>query len=493
MKPDLNIKSFIFFILASIAAGGRVYAVDFPRTVPEDYIFSVRDDYTEYDGTQIIEASLLLSGVKRADLEPYVRKAEAMLRDFHEFIEAGGAESDENSEYNSDYNSDYKKGEAVLTFLHDRVFKQYSELQTRTNVVLDTGVYNCVSSAVFFAALAKSLGMSVDAVSTDDHVFCSIVTEKGEIDVETTSAHGFDPGVKREFTDSFGKTGFTYVPPGNYSRRNQGDLLDLLSFILQNRVAELQKRDDYFNTVGISVDRYALLGDEKAKELLITELINYAASLNKQGRYIEGIDFLDYADDRYNTGTGFYDIYATLTNNVAVQYTEEHRFQEAAALIGDWKERKIVTSEGAADLEGIIYDREAFISVQHDESKTAEALVKDLYNRGKITRARYVEFIVYLYGKQAESAGNRQDWLSAAEIMADALGLTGDHPQLTRALKGYRDNYAIQVHNQFAGLYNAGEYRKANDLVADALSLVPENRLLLQDLDAAGKALGGDG
>ena len=159
-------------------------------------------------------------------------------------------------------------------------------------------------------------------------------------------------------------------------------------------------------------------------------------------------------------------------------------------LIAGWLENKIITSAQTVDLERIVYDRQAFIAVQGDDSGAAEELVKDLHGRGKLADERYTEFIVYLYGKQAEEAGRQQDWLAAAGLMDEAINLVGDHPQLTRAWKGYRDNYAIQVHNEFANIFNSGKYSEAYDLVEAALELVPESRLLQQDLETAGKALG---
>ena len=107
--------------------------------------------------------------------------------------------------------------ERALTFLHKNLFTSYSVLQTRVDTALETGVFNCVSSAVLYMILARSVGLSVGGVRTTDHAFCSVLVNGQQLDVETTNPYGFNPGAKKEFTDSFGKlTGYTYVPPGNY-------------------------------------------------------------------------------------------------------------------------------------------------------------------------------------------------------------------------------------------------------------------------------------
>ncbi|HTP57827.1 MAG TPA: hypothetical protein VMM82_02850, partial [Spirochaetia bacterium] len=78
-------------------------------------------------------------------------------------------------------------GERALVFLHRNLFTGYSFLQTRVDVALDTGVYNCVSSAVLYLIVARSVGLSVSGVRTSDHAFCSVLVNGQQIDVETTN------------------------------------------------------------------------------------------------------------------------------------------------------------------------------------------------------------------------------------------------------------------------------------------------------------------
>ncbi len=87
--------------------------------------------------------------------------------------------------------------ERALTFLHKNLFTSYSVVQTRVDTALETGVYNCVSSAVLYLILARSVGLSVGGVRTSDHAFCSVLVNGQQIDVETTNPFGFNPGRKR--------------------------------------------------------------------------------------------------------------------------------------------------------------------------------------------------------------------------------------------------------------------------------------------------------
>ncbi len=463
--------------LLYLVASFSVVADDYPRLLPESHIIPIRSEYESYQALDVIEVSLILSGLRQEETEVYLEKADALIQDFKAFIhEKGNPESF------------YEKGELILDYLHETMFEQYQEFQTRTDVLLDTGVYNCVSSAVFYAAFGISIGLEVDTVNTDDHVFCSVRTEKGSIDVETTSPYGFNPGTKREFIDSFGKTGFTYVPPGNYAKREPGDMLPLLSFILQNRIASLQKEKKYFESVGLSVDRYAMLGNEKAFNLMLTEFINYAAYLNKQGRYAAAVDFLQYARERYRVGNAFEGINKTLTNNLSILWTDEGQFEKAEGEIEKWEEESFIPDDYAAELKDLVYDRKAYTIVNNEEPDSAEKALDRLFKENDLSKERYIEYIVFLYGKRAEAAGKEGAWLEAAGYMEQAIRKVGYQPQLERALKGYRGNYAIFVHNTFAELFNAKQFDEAGRVVEEGLKIVPESETLRRDLEILRKA-----
>ena len=51
------------------------------------------------------------------------------------------------------------RGRAILKLLYRDYLKSYRFNQTRTNVALKTGVYNCVSSEILYMAVAKAVGI----------------------------------------------------------------------------------------------------------------------------------------------------------------------------------------------------------------------------------------------------------------------------------------------------------------------------------------------
>ena len=475
MEPRRIVK-FIYCFLFAFSAG-LAGADDFPRIAPRDEMFEIRAEKGDFSGESYIRHSLFLSDLPESEQATYIDRYNTLVGRFTRQME------EEN------ITSPYQLGEEILIFLHENLFDRYRELQTHVPVVFDSGVYNCVSSAVVYSAFALEMELPVRAVNAVDHVFCSVVTEEGSVDVETTSRYGFHPGIKREFTDSFGKTGFTYVPPGNYRHRSTEDLLALLSYILQNRIAELQKRQRYNESVPLAVDRYALLGNSTAFDEMVSEFINYAAALNKAGSYTEGIAFLRYTGGRYSVGSSFDEIYATLTNNRIIELARAGNFQEGLDEVSDWRREVIISASDAEQLYAILYDREAYYAVNNLPHDEALSLITRRYRQGYLPEGRYREFVIFLYGKRAEAEGRKGNWLEAAALLEEAEKLTGASSQLSRGIEAYRKNYAVTVHNRFADLFNSGAYREAYQLVLDALKEVPESSVLKKDLRTAESAL----
>src|SRR5208337_4513939 len=184
--------------------------------------------------------------------------------------------------------------ERALTFLHRNLFTSYSALQTRVDTTLDTGVYNCVSSAVLYMVLARSVGLSVGGVRTSDHAFASVLVNGQQLDVETTNPYGFNPGAKKEFTDSFGKiTGYSYVPPGSYVDRRAIGEKELLSLILYNRVSEYIDGRSFRDALQPAVSAFTLMGSDETRQVMTLALTNYITWLGMRQEFPRAVQFTD--------------------------------------------------------------------------------------------------------------------------------------------------------------------------------------------------------
>ena len=84
--------------------------------------------------------------------------------------------------------------------------------------------------------LYSEFGFKVVGVLTSDHAFCTLYTEQGKIDVETTLSRGFNPG-KKEVRNSGNSTIVTFVPQGNYANRNEVSILTLIATLYPNSIS----------------------------------------------------------------------------------------------------------------------------------------------------------------------------------------------------------------------------------------------------------------
>jgi tetratricopeptide (TPR) repeat protein len=127
------------------------------------------------------------------------------------------------------------KGEKLLSFLHapGGPLKKYVHDQTSLAVLLDTGSFNCVSSAVLYNVLADRLGLNVRAVDLGDHAFSLLRDGDRGIDVETTTAKGFDPKRKKG------------APAAEAKNRREVGAAGLVALVAANRCAVLGKEKRY--------------------------------------------------------------------------------------------------------------------------------------------------------------------------------------------------------------------------------------------------------
>jgi tetratricopeptide (TPR) repeat protein len=333
-----------------------------------------------------------------------------------------------------------ERAEAALAFMHETVLKRYDERQTRLDVLLSRGSYNCVSSGVLYAILLKALDLKVWGVRTSDHAFCRVQAGDQAFDVETTSPYGFDPGTRKEFTDSFGQvTGYSYVPPSNYRDRRDIGEEELLGLILFNRTAFSSERRDYAQAVPPAVDAYALLQDGESHERMITALLNLASWYGMNSRFEPALAFLDRAVLRYGDG-------------------------RLDALRGD------------------LIHNWALSLVQKGEFVEAEELLDLQFEGGRMVEQEWRELTVYLYQLRAQSSAGG-DFSEAARLIQEGISKVGSDQSLTKS-------YEVYIHNSVVTLVRAERYQDALSVLEEALSQVPASKTLQNDKSMVLKAAG---
>ncbi len=350
----------------------------------------------------------------------------------------------------SSVEDEYARGEALLGLAHARFLKRYVELESALDAALLDGRYNCVSSSVLYLLLAKEAGLNPLGIVTTDHSFVALALRDGRlIDVETTNKHGFDPGSKKEFLDSFGRTtGYAYVPPTDYKRRSQVSDRHIVGLIALNRATLAERRGDQLAAMALAVDAYAYMADDTSRQYLGDRAHNIAATLLNAKRWEDALAFLERVK-------AYYGPLADL---------DALGMQARLALLAD-----DVSSLG------------------RDE---ALAELERAYRAGVVSPAEREEFILAIVSRAADEIRKREGWLAAWESLAEAVG---DHPsisQLKALAATARSNWVADTHNRFAAHFNARRYDEALSVLKAGLAIAPDEGLFKDDERAVRSALG---
>jgi hypothetical protein len=100
------------------------------------------------------------------------------------------------------------KGEALLRFLHAGPMKGgYEGGQTDVSKIIETGRFNCVSSAALYNIVGRRLGLDLRGVEVPEHAFSILYDGRRHMDVETTIPEGFNPGRESRSSDGASSSG----------------------------------------------------------------------------------------------------------------------------------------------------------------------------------------------------------------------------------------------------------------------------------------------
>ncbi|MDR2177423.1 MAG: hypothetical protein LBP20_05210 [Treponema sp.] len=358
------------------------------------------------------------------------------------------------------------RGDYILSYMHRKFLRAYSARQTRLDTLFSNGRYNCVSSAVLYLVLAISQDLDVRGVATRDHAFAIVNQGDTSWDVETTNLYGFDPGNRREFHDQFGQlTGFAYVPARNYRDRITLSPLELISLILHNHIADLERGGRYDLAVPLALTRASLLAGRKTSAVsdffadpgqdLRERILNYGASLLNAGKEEEGLRWAVYAGPSFAAAAGQEDprwqnYINVLASNRTVKLCRAGRFTEARGFLAD--NSSLLDSAEYRKLETIIADTE-FTALVNGVKQAADAAA------------------VIARLDEAESAGLLP--VSRARELRNHLSLW----------------LATDFHNRFAAAFNRRDYSLAQGILDEGLAEFPNDRRLLGDRGTLERAL----
>jgi tetratricopeptide (TPR) repeat protein len=398
-----------------------------------------------------------------------------------------------------------ERGEYILNYMHRSFLRSYSERQTRMDQLFTTGRYNCVSSAVLYMILAVSAGLDVSGVMTRDHAFVTVRSGTDLIDVETTNRYGFDPGHRKDFHDDFGRTtGFAYVPARNYRDRSAINRLELVSLILSNRISEAESRGRYAEAVSLALDRAALLsaGSTAAVESaaadspffgdprgdLLNRLYNFGGALIRDGREEDALRWAVLAGEWYS-GERWQEMIFAALNNLITRHIRAQRISEAREVLVRYA--PLLDPENFVKIDTVVLEAEllgrcggAASAEEVEAALEAVAASASRLPKSKIDDLRSLVII-----KEGERRAAAESSPAAIAYIEEALNRYGPNPRLNAALRVFRENRVLELHNAFAGFYNRGNYEEACRIIQEGLKEFPGHRRLSSDLNLAERAL----
>jgi tetratricopeptide (TPR) repeat protein len=167
-------------------------------------------------------------------------------------------------------------------------------------------------------------------------------------------------------------------------------------------------------------------------------------------------------------------------HNLIQKLLQQSDITAARAAYDKWD--SVIGARLLKEIESQIVEAELINAAQSKPFREALATLDKAVANGFADKGRIEELVLYLYGKEANRIAATGDWLAAADIASQGVKRVPGNAQLTQAAAGFRKNYVVTIHNQFAQLFNAKQYEQARTLLLGALKIMPEDKTLLDDL-----------
>ena len=264
-KKALLQRILILFIFL-ICFEGLFAEEEHPSMEPLFSVFSVLGSKSEagntnYTADEVFEMGLLFSECERG--------SEVWKRCWNQFEDI----KKEVTSHEIMSLSEEERGRAILKLLYRDYLAAYSLNQTKIDLAMDKGFYNCVSSAVLYMAAAKAAELDVRGQRTTQHAFCSIYVpmtdgkpgQLKKIDVETTNPYGFNPGSKEEIEHESQIRKYYVVPKKYYSNRTEVSDGVFTGLIAGNLCSEYIKSENYKKAVPLGAARWEAVCKENSK------------------------------------------------------------------------------------------------------------------------------------------------------------------------------------------------------------------------------------
>ena len=390
-----------------------------------------------------------------------------------------------------------ERGKAILKYLYQNYLKAYSLNQTKIDVALETGTYNCVSSAVLYMAAAKAAGLEVRGQSTTQHAFCSIYVpdEKSgklkKIDVETTNPYGFNPGSKEEIEHENQIKKYYVVPKKYYSNRQEVSDGVFVGLIAGNLCAEYITTKDYIKAVPLGAARWDAVKNEPAKSVASVRnsfdilAANYVNLLPPSAAsYFSTLNWFSSFIDRWGNNEFLQKNLDSSIINLLVLCSQEKNYPLAREAYEKYNTKlspsQITKSEEIITDTIIITATDGLAPQQKVDEINRLLSSEELANPARQNRA--LLHLESYWLERLNELMNSRDYELGYTNATTALNQLPKSTKIKAMQNGFYNNLIATIHNNFAKLANAGKFESAQAVLEEGLKKNPNDKTLKKDL-----------
>ena len=390
-----------------------------------------------------------------------------------------------------------ERGRAVLKLLYQDYLTTYDFNQTRTNVALQTGVYNCVSSALLYMAVAKAAGIEVRGQKTSEHAFCTVYipgSKAGQytkIDVETTNPYGFNPGSKETIENEDKIQGYYVVPKKYYSNRQEVSDTLFAGLIAGNICAACIEQDNYEKAIPLGATRYEFVKSEKTKpaaqvrndfDILAS---NYVNTKVESAQVFQGyVEWFTSFIDRWGMTDYLQKNMDNAFNNLMVYCFDEKNYEIAAASYE--KSKPYLTQKQISTITDILTDILVSSKIEGQPAEVQIQEIEMLLQEGQLEPAQEKRALVYLENAWLSILNEcmtGRTYGTGYQKSCEALERLPESSKIKKMQKSFYDNCIAIIHNNFAEQANAKRFDQARQVLEAGMQVFPDDKTLKNDLN----------
>ncbi len=395
-----------------------------------------------------------------------------------------------------------ERGRAVLKLLYEEYLTAYNLDQTRTNVALQTGVYNCVSSALLYMAAAKAAGLDVRGQKTTEHAFCSIYVPGNKpetlrrIDVETTNPYGFNPGSREEIENEDKIKGYYVVPKKYYANRQEISDKAFAGLLAGNICSYCIEENDYVKAVPLGAARYELVRQEKSAvttqirrdfDVLAANYVN--TEVGNALVFEEYVNWYTSFIDRWGMTDFLQKAMDTALYNLLVLCFQEKDYQQAAQSFEKYK--SYVTAKQITTCQDLLADT-FFSSTLEDLSAQEQidlinATLARPENAHEAFQKRGQLYLENAWLAILNACMKARDYEKGYYKAEEGLAQLPKSSKIKTMRQNFYSNVIAIIHNNFADEANKGNYTRAREILEEGLVKFPNDKTLKSDLQLLNK------